>query len=154
MPGRQQPTVQLASLHVPTMHPVTQPECQQLAWANPAVALLNILMAVTATYGAGCWDAFIMEDQCGSAALRSMVTNMVDLLDIVVGAFLAWVDQGAWRDDEALVIATNVDPMGHPVLGRSATMLVHALRWRYWATCVGFSGPGIGSDQYADEGTI
>ena len=81
MPKRQQPTVQLAPMHVPTMHPVTQPEHQQLAWANPTVALLNILMAVTATYGTGCWDAFIMKYQCGSAALRSMVTNMVDLLD-------------------------------------------------------------------------
>ena len=58
----------------------------QLAWANPGVALLNILMAVTTTYGAGCSEAFIMKDLCGSAALRSMVTNMVDLLDIVVGA--------------------------------------------------------------------
>ena len=141
-------------MHVPTMQPVTQSQRQQLALANPTVALLKIMMAITMTYGAGVSDASIMKDQCGSAALRSMVANMVDLLDIVIGAFLAWVERGAWQDDEGGVIATNMDPMGRPVLGISATVLVQAVKWRYWATCVGFSGPKIGSDQYADEGTI
>ena len=67
-------------MHVPTMQPVTQTQRQQLAWANPTVALLKIMMAITMTYGAGVSDAAIMKDQCGSAALRSMVANMVDLL--------------------------------------------------------------------------
>ena len=62
MPKRQQPTVELAPMHVPTMQPVTQSQRQQLAWANPTVALQKIMMAITMTYGAGVSDASIMKD--------------------------------------------------------------------------------------------